>query len=499
MSAKPKTKSSPTVVDWSDMDESEIVGKLRGFKTALGNTADNLAALCARNVNKPSTHVCNEISRELDIYIARSENMEAAYVQLIDVVQTEDKKKKYEGSLDTLNKSKIDLRQKALDALETEVKLPPVIAPAVPDGTAGDYKRINDGLRPETLTHEMTPEELRAWIRMWQSFYATGNLRRLRIEDQQAWFLRCLDKFLAGRLSSRLKPDTPIFSDPEAFDDLSCISILEDEFRRRYPIAARRHQFYTFMPPKGTPMCQVDDQLSNMAKDADIATMSEDEHVALRIVTACPDDGLRREFLKLRFMSLDNVRGTYESWEQQQNSYSQISKSYAAAAIQSVGQPSGKGKPQQQRKKKPAQPGQKMPTPNQDMHRKKLAGVCLRCGNKDHDSMACPRKDSLSCTACGKPGHSAPVCFQAARNADYASAQGATGVRSVGPADTSFDQLHAYQMQLAALHSQRESAAQQQQQTSASQLPMIEYAGQANAVRVQGASGSSRETPFMPL
>ena len=114
----------------------------------------------------------------------------------------------------------------------------------------------------------MTPEELRAWIRMWSSFYATGNLRRLRLEDQQAWFLRCLDKFLAGRLTAQLKPDTPIFSDPEAFDDTSCISILEDEFRRRYPIAARRHKFYTHVPSKGTPMCQLDDQLSNMAKDA---------------------------------------------------------------------------------------------------------------------------------------------------------------------------------------------------------------------------------------
>ena len=67
MSGKAKTKTDPPKVDWSDMDEAKIIGKLRGFKTALGNTADNLAALCARNVNKPSTHVCNQISRELDL------------------------------------------------------------------------------------------------------------------------------------------------------------------------------------------------------------------------------------------------------------------------------------------------------------------------------------------------------------------------------------------------------------------------------------------------
>ena len=73
--------------------------------------------------------------------------MEAAYVQLVDVCQTEDKKVKYEGSLETLNKAKTDLRKTALDALETEVKLPAVVPPVIPDGAGGDYKRINDGIR----------------------------------------------------------------------------------------------------------------------------------------------------------------------------------------------------------------------------------------------------------------------------------------------------------------------------------------------------------------
>lgn len=474
-------------IDWSEFQEAEILSKIGGYKSAMTKGSKNITTLSTRNTAKPSAHTVAEINRELQAYLKRAEIVQSAYAHLLSEATTDADKKKYEKGLDDNDTVKNAIRDLALDAMEAE-KAPPAAAqaPTNPDGSVKDFKKTNEGLKPTTLSHEDSPEQLRSWERMWQSFYATGNLHTLRVEDQQAWLLSVVDKYLAGRLESRMKSDTPIFQDPADPSAVSCLGIVEEEFLRRYPLAARRHQFFTYTPTKGTPMCQVDDKLSNMAKNADIARMTEDELLALRIVTACLDEGLKREFLKLRIMSLDNVRHTYEAWEQQQNTMSLLNPTYAQAVSAQSAQPGRQRQPARGRSKPaPKQPQQKFPTPNQDKQRQKLSGLCLRCAGRDHDSFGCPHRVNLSCTTCKKPGHVAAVCFAAARAADIAAAT--SGARSVQQVDE-LDQLHAAQAQ--------NQLPQQQQNV---QQLALQFEGQANAVRAYGLSGPNRPTPPLNL
>ena len=472
-------------IDWSDFDEPEIISKIGGFKSAMTKGSKNITSLSTRNTARPSAHTVAEISRELQAYLRRAEIVQTAYAHLLSEAKSDADKKKYEKGLDDNDSVKNAIRDLALDAMEAE-KAPPPSAhvPTNPDGSVRDFKKTNEGLKPTTLSHEDSPEQLRSWQRMWMSFYATGNLHTLRVEDQQAWLLSVVDKCLAGRFESRMKSDTPIFKDALDPNVTSCLGIVEEEFLRRYPLAARRHQFFTYTPTKGTPMCQVDDTLSNMAKNADIARMTEDELLALRIVTACLDEGLKREFLKLRIMSLDNVRHTYESWEQQQNTMSLLTPSYAQAVSANSAQP-GRQRPQRNKSKPaPKPPQQKFPTPNQDKQRLKLSGLCLRCAGRDHDSFSCPHRSNLTCSTCKKTGHVPAVCFAAARAADAAAAAG--GARSVQATDE-LEQLHAAQ-------------AQQNQLSQQTPAPLaIQFDGQANAVRAYGMSGPNRPTPPLNL
>ena len=432
---------NPDDIDWDNFDEATILGKIRGFKGHLKKSAVTLTSLLHRET--------------------------------------------YENGLEENNALKETVRNMALDAMETEPPAPvPTQAPLNPAGQ--DFKKTNEGLKPTTLSHEDTPEQLRSWERMWSSFYTTGNLHSLRLEDQQAWLLSVVDKFLAGRLESRMTVRTPIFHDPKDPTVVSCLGIISEEFLRRYPIAARRHQFFSYKPTKGMPMSSLDDTLSNMARNADIKKMTEEEHLALRIVTACQDEGLKREFLKLRIMSLVNVRNTYESWEQQLNTLSAIQPTYAQTA-----QSASPARQQQQQRNGQRRstsnsnrpPAQRLPTPHQDKLRQKLAGLCLRCAARDHITGACPHKDSLSCNSCKKSGHLQNVCFAAARAADLAAVTpGARSVRSVDE----LEQLHI---------SQASSPIPAPQQQLA-----LEFAGSANAISAIGpAGGPSRATPFVPL
>ena len=420
---------SDSDIDWEEFDEAKILQKIHGYKTALTKGAVAITDLCQRNTKKPSARTVDAIDYEYKAYCKRSDIVGSAYSHLMTIAKTDKDREKYEKGFNDNNNLKSGIRILALDAMEVEnPAAPPAAAPYVP-GHPADFKKTNEGLKPTTLSHEDTPEQLRSWERMWSSFYVTGNLKNLRNKDQQAWLLSVVDKYLAGRLVSRMKATTPIFEDPQDKAASSCLEIINDEFLRRYPIAARRHQFFSYSPSKGTPMCQVDDQLSSMCKNTDIAKMSEEEHLALRIVIACPDEGLKREFLKLRFMSLQNVRNTYDAWDQQLNTMSAIQPSTSYAQAAQAAPPRQQQQRNQRRGSNVNKPAQKVPTPNQDKLRQKLAGVCLRCSARDHATSGCPHRASLTCSSCGKSGHLQSVCFASARAADV-SANTRRSVRS---------------------------------------------------------------------
>ena len=494
-------------VNWADFSEEDIVKKLKGYRTAANSYGNQLKPLVDPAVAAPTADGADAIRSLFAKLEARIEIMQEAYVHLLGETDDDVKTALYNARLKGLLDEIADARRATLDTLARRPAASALItAPAAADGSVAG-KRINESLRPERLTQGTSPEELRAWIKTFKSFYNTNSLQDWKVEDQQQWLLRCLNKFLAGRVAAQAEDDTPIFADVADPSKPSCLGFIEDEFRRRYPIAARRHLFYTMRFNKGTPMAQVCDTLDKMGVEADITNMSYDEHLALRCVTACPDDALKKEFLKLPVMSLANVKSTFQAWEQQQVSFAQMAKtglSLAAPPLSSdtVFVQASQGGPRTSSNRGNRQKrGARKQNSAQAARRKELAGLCLHCGKKGHDSSACPDRERIQCSICGKPGHVAAVCFAAARAADHAASARSVNVL---PQQDELGQMHAMQAHRAAPVEQQQQQPQLQQQQFP-QLPLpqqpqlaLEFAGQANAVRALG-EGANLPTPFLPL
>ena len=62
----------------------------------------------------------------------------------------------------------------------------------------------NLALKPKELTPENTPLEFRALAGKFRSFFSTSNFRYAEIEDQQAYFLDCLDPVLRHTLERKI-------------------------------------------------------------------------------------------------------------------------------------------------------------------------------------------------------------------------------------------------------------------------------------------------------
>ena len=161
--------------DWTGLTPNQIINKLKGHRTALNHTSKTLKALIDRYGKTPSSSTKSLVDREMTTFLDRIELMESAYEHLKDGA-TGDDVKLYDDKLTSIINEKDSVRNIVLDALDKKV------APGTPGGAA-TFKKINDALKPHTLTQEMTPEELRAWTRMFKSFYTTGNLVELRIID----------------------------------------------------------------------------------------------------------------------------------------------------------------------------------------------------------------------------------------------------------------------------------------------------------------------------
>ena len=78
------------------------------------------------------------------------------------------------------------------------------------------HARANLALRPEELTPEHTPQEMRVWLAQFRSYYSTSGFSTCTLEDQHAYFLQCLNPTLRFRVERHVEARTPIFGDAPA-------------------------------------------------------------------------------------------------------------------------------------------------------------------------------------------------------------------------------------------------------------------------------------------
>ena len=76
-------------------------------------------------------------------------------------------------------------------------------------------------------------------------FFSASNLNKLTVAGQQAFFKKQLDSTLMSVLEPLITSTTPVFDDDNMPGMDSCFSHLNNEFMLRYPLVARRFEFFS--------------------------------------------------------------------------------------------------------------------------------------------------------------------------------------------------------------------------------------------------------------
>lgn len=152
-------------------------------------------------------------------------------------------------------------------------------------------KSTNNALKPEKLTKDHLPEELRAWLGRNECWCSTSKMDRNAAKDQIQYFLSVLDKELSSRMRGKITDKTPIRGKD------GCLEILEKEFKALHPLLKRRFRFLMYQQSEGQKFTTYASLLEKKAKEADIDKMKPDDLLVLRFITGTNDGKLREKFL----------------------------------------------------------------------------------------------------------------------------------------------------------------------------------------------------------
>ena len=146
----------------------------------------------------------------------------------------------------------------------------PVIANRVTQDTQEPQVKIREGLWPERLKMDFTPVEFRKWKSQITTFFEASNLQYAPQKKQYGYLHMCLDANLTNHLNINTTAATPEMSYSEDDDERNCLVIIEEEFIKRYPITARRHDLIQLKQHRGQLLTTFINNLMILGSEADV-------------------------------------------------------------------------------------------------------------------------------------------------------------------------------------------------------------------------------------
>ena len=297
-------------------------------------------------------------------------------------------------------------------------------APAAPANDAARVVRPIKELKPEQLASDSTPAEFADWARRYKAYHSSSALERGTIPQQQNYLLACIDYVLRTRLVSHMHDALPIFDPPQApavpaaaaagaaaaaaaaqpaVRFASCFQVLEQYFKQRCPLSARRAALFALRQKPGEQQTDCIARIRRQAAECDLTAFNMDKLLVQLFIMSCQDERLRRKFL-------EPADPTAEQLELVAESYVRITAGTAGTADRPVAtvaaaQPGGGRQPQQKKAG-----GRRRVSGH--VQRLIDSGLCTRCAASDHQRANCRLPATVTCHRCGKPGHIAPACSQ---------------------------------------------------------------------------------------
>ena len=283
-------------------------------------------------------------------------------------------------------------------------------------------------MRPEKLSFESKPEELRSWLEQFRTYYATSGMDSLTVHIQQSYFLQCLGKDLRSRMEETMdKGTTPIFGAAD-----SCVSMLQAIFLKRYPLFKRRISFFDAGQSRGQLMSAYYVELRKLHREADITGLSAEDVLLFKLLCGCANEEMRKELFRMTKPTLEEVIEFVDAWEV---------GVVTGRSVKTIGGKTDKSS-QAKTTRRPTDRNWGSTVAEVKANRRKAIdnGACTFCCSKAHKRPDC-KNQQKPCATCNRTGHPHYLCFRGLPSgAEPKKSQKATQAKQPAPPSNTDDE-----------------------------------------------------------
>ena len=257
--------------------------------------------------------------------------------------------------------------------------------------------KLRTELKPDTLSHDASAGELRIWCRKYEAYYHASNMQLASNAAQHAYLLNCLDSELYLLLTSAIAATTPVLG-----AGASCLTMLANLFRQKYPLLLRKKTFFSMEQQSGQEKRAFMESIKAAAGEADIQGMNLEDALCLVCLTGLKDNRLREKLSEFETTTLPAFAVLIDAY---MHSKATADSSAAVAAV--VGRQQNKGGNRKNNNNNGNRPGL---SDNEKKRRSVMKGKCSRCGSPDHMANSCSVTKDIKCKKCNGVGHTQAAC-----------------------------------------------------------------------------------------
>ena len=379
-----------------EMDAKAAAKSVTSYRGHFTRTLRALNDAVAKNNARPSRHLGRLIERYLAEGEERFSIIQFGYEHILECGQ-EDEKTAAANNLELEEKRREDMRAAATDS----------IARVTPQGAQQEgVFTCRKELRPQELTREASPAELRAWTQQFKRYYRGSNMKALSEDEARGYFNACISLTLQMYLATVLEEEAPIFDEPlednwnaEMTQD-SCMGALHFDFLARYPLASRRCTALKLKQPRGQTWSTFRMKARETLEDAYLEDFTRDQLEVTIMINACTDEELKKLFLEkedITVRELDRIAENYERTQADIKGTTDVDRAFQVSTNKGNNNNNNNGGGARRRDSRD----------NRDADKDV---VCLRCGNKGHKKPACKVNADIKCNFCDIKGHMERAC-----------------------------------------------------------------------------------------
>ena len=173
-------------------------------------------------------------------------------------------------------------------------------------------------------------------LEQFKAFFSASNLNKLTIAGQQAFFKKQLDSTLLAVLEPLITSTTPVFDDDNMPGTDSCFKHLNNEFMLRYPLVARRFEFFSQCQKKDQSFTEYLGNVKSSSALSDLGTLGVEGLIVYKTIIGLHQDysELREKILELPQLSMSELERVSRAHESAQSAIRGISgNKYAFANL----------------------------------------------------------------------------------------------------------------------------------------------------------------------